>query len=93
MCGIVQGASGGSQIRGRRQTKAEKRQQRYEEAEMARPEREEIFEIPMQGMSLQELADRLATGQGEIIASLFRKGIMVQVLSLGHAYESSPMWN
>ena len=57
---------------------------------MAAPEREEIFEIPLQGMSLQELADRLATGQGEIIASLFRKGIMVQVLStVLHRYSVS----
>ena len=70
---------GKTQVRQRRVTKAEKRQQRFEAEEFARPEREEIFEIPLQGMSLQELADRLATGQGEIIASLFRRGIMVQV--------------
>ena len=70
---------GKSQVRQRRASKAEKRQQRAEAEEMSRPEREEIFEIPLQGMSLQELADRLATGQGEIIASLFRRGIMVQV--------------
>ena len=70
---------GVGQVRQRRQSKAEKRQQRQEAEESARPEREEIFEIPLQGMSLQELADHLATGQGEIIASLFKRGIMVQV--------------
>lgn len=75
----VLGVQGKTQVRQRRATKAEKRQQRFEAEEYARPEREEIFEIPLQGMSLQELADRLATGQGEIIASLFRRGIMVQV--------------
>ena len=41
--------------------------------------REEIFEIGNEGMSVTELSQRLALPTGDIVKSLFMKGIMVQV--------------
>ncbi len=41
--------------------------------------REEIFEIGVEGMSVTELSQRLALPTGDIVKSLFMKGIMVQV--------------
>ena len=45
----------------------------------AAPVREEIFEIGNEGMSVAELSQRLALPSGEIVKTLFMKGIMVQV--------------
>ena len=40
---------------------------------------EEIFEVGSEGMPIDELAEKLAVNQGEIIKTLFMKGIMVSV--------------
>lgn len=40
---------------------------------------EEIFEVGSDGMSVQELATRLAINSGDVMKALFLKGIMVQV--------------
>ena len=45
----------------------------------AAPVREEIFEIGNEGMSVAELSLRLALPTGDIVKTLFMKGIMVQV--------------
>ena len=41
--------------------------------------REEIFEIGNEGMSVTELSQRLALPTGDVVKTLFMKGIMVQV--------------
>jgi hypothetical protein len=40
---------------------------------------EEIFEVGAEGMSINELAERLAVNEGDIITALFMRGIMVSV--------------
>lgn len=40
---------------------------------------EEIFEVGSEGMSVGELADRLAVNGGDVLKALFMKGIMAQV--------------
>lgn len=40
---------------------------------------EEIFEVGSEGMSVGELADRLAVNSGDVLKTLFLKGIMAQV--------------
>ncbi len=40
---------------------------------------EEIFEVGSEGMPINELAEKLAVNQGEILKTLFMKGIMVSV--------------
>jgi len=41
--------------------------------------REDIFEVGEEGLSVGELATRLAVSSGEVVKTLFMKGIMVQV--------------
>ena len=45
----------------------------------AAPVREDIFEIGLEGMSVTELSQRLALPTGDVVKTLFMKGIMVQV--------------
>ena len=40
---------------------------------------EEIFEVGSEGMSVQELADRLACNGGDVLKALFMRGIMASV--------------
>lgn len=63
----------------RRQTRAQRKQQRNEAREAGRPEKEDILEVGLEGMSVQDLADKLAVAPTEILKELFMKGIMAQV--------------
>ncbi|CAL5226196.1 g9032 [Coccomyxa viridis] len=63
----------------RRGSRAQRRMDRAEAKRDAAPVREEIFEIGVEGMSVTELSQRLALPTGDIVKSLFMKGIMVQV--------------
>jgi hypothetical protein len=45
--------------------------------------REDIFEIGNEGMSVTELSQKLALPTGEVVKTLFMKGIMVQVNQVG----------
>lgn len=49
----------------------------------AAPVREDIFEIGNEGMSVTELSQKLALPPGEVVKTLFMKGIMVQVNQVG----------
>jgi translation initiation factor IF-2 len=42
-------------------------------------EREEIFEVGEEGMSLEQLADLLQVDPSDIVRSLFMKGIMLSM--------------
>ena len=46
--------------------------------------REDIFEIGVEGMSVTELSQRLALPTGDVVKTLFMKGIMVQVNQVSH---------
>ncbi|DBA75090.1 TPA: hypothetical protein ACH3X1_010417 [Trebouxia sp. C0004] len=63
----------------RRVTRAERKQRRAAAIEAGRPEKEEILEVGLEGMSVQDLADKLAVAPTEIVKALFMKGIMAQV--------------
>ncbi|DBA68950.1 TPA: hypothetical protein ACH3X2_013126 [Trebouxia sp. C0005] len=63
----------------RRVTRAERKQRRAAANEAGRPEKEEILEVGLEGMSVQDLADKLAVAPTEIVKALFMKGIMAQV--------------
>jgi len=63
----------------RRVTRAERKQRRAAAIEAGRPEKEEILEVGLEGMSVQDLADKLAVAPTEIVRALFMKGIMAQV--------------
>jgi hypothetical protein len=42
-------------------------------------DKEEIFEVPAEGLSVGELADLLAVNTAEVVKALFMKGVMAQV--------------
>ena len=63
----------------RRVTRAERKSKRAAALEAGRPEKEEILEVGLEGMSVQDLAEKLAVGPTEIVRALFMKGIMAQV--------------
>lgn len=63
----------------RRVTRAQRKQQRNEAREAGRSEKEDILEVGLEGMSVQDLADKLAVAPTEILKELFMKGIMAQV--------------
>lgn len=63
----------------RRVTRAERKHRRAAAIEAGRPEKEEILEVGLEGMSVQDLADKLAVAPTEIVKALFMKGIMAQV--------------
>jgi len=45
--------------------------------------REEIFEIPPQGLTVAEVAKLIAVSSADVLKALFMKGIMAQVRSSG----------
>lgn len=63
----------------RRVTRAERKQRRAAAVEAGRPEKEEILEVGLEGMSVQDLAEKLAVAPTEVVKALFMKGIMAQV--------------
>ena len=63
----------------RRVTRAERKSRRAAALEAGRPEKEEILEVGLEGMSVQDLAEKLAVGPTEVVRALFMKGIMAQV--------------
>ena len=63
----------------RRVTRAERKQRGEAAIEAGRPEKEEILEVGSEGMSVQDLADKIAVPAPEIVKALFMKGIMAQV--------------
>jgi translation initiation factor IF-2 len=63
----------------RRSSRAQRRMERAEARSAAAPVREEIFELGDEGMSVAEVALRLAVSTAEVVKTLFMQGIMVQV--------------
>ena len=63
----------------RRVTRADRKLRRAAALEAGRPEKEEILEVGLEGMSVQDLADKLAVAPTEVVKALFMKGIMAQV--------------
>lgn len=63
----------------RRVTRAERKSRRAAALEAGRPEKEEILEVGLEGMSVQDLAEKLAVAPTEVVRALFMKGIMAQV--------------
>lgn len=65
----------------RRKARQNRKQERLEEAKANVREREDIFEVGAEGMSVSDLAAMLAVPPVEIVKKLFMKGLMVQVNS------------
>lgn len=63
----------------RRVSRAERKLRRAAALEAGKPEKEEILEVGLEGMSVQDLADKLAVSPTEVVKALFMKGIMAQV--------------
>ena len=63
----------------RRSSRAQRRMERADARAAAAPVREEIFELGDEGMSVAEVALRLAVSTAEVVKTLFMQGIMVQV--------------
>lgn len=63
----------------RRSSRLQRRAARAEARADAAPVKEEIFEVGEAGMLVADLAARLATSPGDIVKTLFRKGLMVAV--------------
>lgn len=61
--------------KGRKWTKASRRAARLRAAADAAPVKVEILEVSEEGMLIEELADNLAISEGEILGSLYSKGI------------------
>ena len=52
---------------------------RDEKAASERKDREEIFEVGEEGMSLEELADLIQVDASDIVRTLFMKGVMLSM--------------
>ncbi|KAJ7532880.1 hypothetical protein O6H91_13G023800 [Diphasiastrum complanatum] len=65
--------------RGRKYTKARRKAERVEAAKAAAPVRVDILEVGKQGMSVQDLAHKLAVNDGDVVKTLFMKGIVTTV--------------
>jgi len=63
----------------RRSSRQQRRSARAEARADAAPVKEEIFEVGEAGMAIGDLAARLAVTPGEVVKTLFRKGLMVAV--------------
>jgi len=63
----------------RRSSRQQRRSARAEARADAAPVKEEIFEVGEAGMAVGDLAARLAVTPGEVVKTLFRKGLMVAV--------------
>ncbi|GMJ02882.1 fu-gaeri1 [Hibiscus trionum] len=61
--------------KGRKWSKARRKAARIQAAKEAAPVKVEILEVGEKGMSVEELAYNLAIGEGEILGSLYSKGI------------------
>ncbi|GMJ10460.1 fu-gaeri1 [Hibiscus trionum] len=61
--------------KGRKWSKASRKAARIQAAKEAAPVKVEILEVGENGMSVEELAYSLAIGEGEILGSLYSKGI------------------
>ncbi|BBN05050.1 translation initiation factor IF-2 [Marchantia polymorpha subsp. ruderalis] len=69
----------GSGRRGRKFTKASRKAAKAELARAAAPVKVEILEVGKEGMSVQDLAAKLAINDGEVVKTLFMKGIATMV--------------
>ncbi|KAL2633034.1 hypothetical protein R1flu_004513 [Riccia fluitans] len=69
----------GKERRGRKFTKASRKAAKAELARAAAPVRVEILEVGKEGMSVQDLAAKLAVNDGEVVKTLFMKGIATMV--------------
>ncbi|PNY07868.1 translation initiation factor IF-2 chloroplastic-like [Trifolium pratense] len=67
--------SGGATRKGRKWSKASRKAVRLQAAREAAPVKVEILEVSDKGMLVEELAYNLATTEGEILGSLYSKGI------------------
>lgn len=76
--GDVLGAKGARRS-GRKMTKASRKAARVQAAKAAAPVKVDILEVGKQGMSVPDLADKLAVNDGEIVKTLFLKGIVTTV--------------
>jgi hypothetical protein len=63
----------------KRKAKQQRESDREEKAAGSRRDREEIFEVGEEGMSLEELAEQIQVEPSEIVRSLFMKGIMLSM--------------
>lgn len=63
----------------KRRAAAQRKEEREEKAAGNRKEREEIFEVGDEGMSLEELADKVQVDPSELVRTLFMKGIMLSM--------------
>jgi translation initiation factor IF-2 len=65
----------------RRKARQNRKAERKQEALAAAPQREDIFEVGPEGMSVPDLAEMLAVPAVDIVKKLFMKGLAVQVNS------------
>ncbi|WCJ32373.1 Translation initiation factor IF-2 chloroplastic [Euphorbia peplus] len=65
----------GTARKGRKWSKASRKAARLQAAKEAAPVKVEILEVAEEGMSIEELAFNLAINEGEILGSLYTKGI------------------
>lgn len=68
-------------IDSRRKARQNRKQEREEERRAALREREDIFEVGPEGMSVTDLAEMLAVPPVDIVKKLFMKGLALQVNS------------
>ena len=68
-------------IDSRRKSRQSRRAERQQEALASAPQRQDIFEVGPEGMSVEDLADMLAVPPVDIVKKLFMKGLAVQVNS------------
>jgi hypothetical protein len=77
-----QNVRGKQSVSSRRQERSQRKEKRAAAIAASAPVREEIFEVGDEGMPVADLARLLAVNSGEVVKTLFMKGIMVQVRSL-----------
>lgn len=75
----LSGATGITRRGGRKMTKATRKAAREQAARAAAPVKVEILEVGKQGMSVPDLAQKLAVNDAEIVKMLFLKGIATTV--------------
>eukprot|EP00250_Pteridium_aquilinum_P019081 c24285_g1_i1 orf=829-4104(-) len=75
----VRGGAGTARRGGRKMTKATRKAAREQAARAAAPVKVEMLEIGKQGMSVPDLAQKLAVNDAEIVKTLFLKGIATTV--------------
>ena len=68
-------------VESRRKARQNRKAERKQEALAAAPQREDIFEVGPEGMSVPDLAEMLAVPAVDIVKKLFMKGLAVQVNS------------